>query len=107
MSLDVYLEVVKPTEVYSANITSNLYRMAEAAGIHQALWNPEQLGITEASQLIPLLTDGLSKLKADPGHFKTFDSPNGWGRYIHFVPFVEKYLEACIENPGATVRVWV
>ena len=33
MSLDVYLEVMKPTEVFSANITHNLNKMAEAAGV--------------------------------------------------------------------------
>ena len=34
MSLDVTLTAVRPTEVYSANITHNLW-MAEEAGIYQ------------------------------------------------------------------------
>ena len=37
-------------------------------------------------------------------YYSTFDSPNGWGLYEHFVPFVAKYLAACIANPTATVR---
>jgi hypothetical protein len=34
MSLDVYLIAARPTNVYSANITHNLNKMAEAAGIY-------------------------------------------------------------------------
>lgn len=105
MSLDVYLEVVRPTEVYWANITHNLGEMAEAAGIYKHLWRPEELGITQAGLLIEPLEEGLAKLKADPEHFEKFNSPNGWGLYKHFVPFVEKYLEACRENPTASIRI--
>lgn len=106
MSLDVYLEVMRPTEVYSGNITHNLGRMAEEAGIYQALWRPDEIGITTAEQLIEPLTAGLAVLKADPPRFEVHNAPNGWGLYKHLVPFVEKYLAACIENPGAAVRVW-
>jgi len=106
MSLDVYLEVVRPAEVYSANITHNLGKMADAAGIYQHLWRPEELGITTASELIEPLREGLAKLKADPEKFEAFNASNGWGKYEYFVPFVERYLRACEEYPGATVRVW-
>lgn len=105
MSLDVYLEVTKPTEVYWANITHNLNVMADAAGIYGALWRPDEHGLMKAGQLVPILEKGLADLKARPEYFKTFDAPNGWGTYIHFVPWVEKYLEACKENPDADVRV--
>lgn len=105
MSLDVYLSVIRPVEVYSANITHNLGGMAEAAGIYEALWRPDEIGITEAAQLIPLLRDGLVKLKADPEGFAKYNAPNGWGMYEHFIPFVEKYLRACEANAGAAVRV--
>ena len=106
MSLDVYLEVMKPTEVYSANITHNLTGMAEEAGIYKHLWRPEEIGITEAEQLIQPLTDALALLKSDPARFEKHNAQNGWGLYIHFVPFVENHLEACKANPGAKVRVW-
>jgi hypothetical protein len=90
--------------LYEANITHNLNRMAVAAGIYEALWRPEEIGITKAAQLIPLLEAGLAKLHADPKHFETFNSPNGWGLYVHFVPFVANYLEACREYPDADVQ---
>ena len=105
MSLDVYLKAVRPTEVYSANITHNLNNMANAAGIYQALWRPEELHITKAGDLIPLLEKGLAELKADPEKFRAYNASNGWGMYEHFVPFVEDYLEACREYPDAEVSV--
>ena len=92
-------------EVYSANITHNLGRMADAAGIYAPLWRPEEVGITKAAQLIEPLRAGLEKLRNSPAHYRTFNSPNGWGLYEHFVPFVAAYLAACEENPDADVSV--
>ncbi len=109
MSLDVALSVteVRPVtdRIYSANITHNLNKMAEAAGIYGALWRPDEHGLTKARQLIPLLRDGLAKLEADPDAFAQYNSPNGYGMYEHFTPFVRKYLEACEANPDADVSV--
>lgn len=105
MSLDVHLEAVRPTEVYWANITHNLGAMAEAAGIYKHLWRPEEVGVKTAADLIGPLCDGLAALKADPVKFSMHNAPNGWGKYEHFVPFVEKLLEACRANPDASFRV--
>lgn len=105
MSLDVDLVECKPTSVFSANITHNLGRMAEEAGIYKALWRPEEIGITKASQLIEPLTNGLEAMRADPSRFKAFNAKNGWGLYEHFVPWIEIYLEACKDNPDAEVMV--
>jgi len=92
-------------ESYAANITHNLSRMAEEAGIYQVLWRPDENGILTASQLVPFLRIGVELLKSDPGRFRKFDAPNGWGRYEHFVQFVEAYLTACENNPTAEVEV--
>jgi hypothetical protein len=109
MSLDVMLTVPgepgTTNEVYWANITHNLGKMAEAAGIYEVLWRPEEFDIKTASELIEPLEKGLADLKARPEHFEQFNSPNFWGLYKHFVPFVEKYLAACKEYPDAEVRV--
>lgn len=106
MGLDVTLTAVRPTEVFSANITHNLGAMAREAGIYEALWRPEEIGVTKAEQLVEPLSAGLALLKADPPRFQAHNSPNGWGLYEHFVPFVEGYLEACKANPDAEVSVW-
>lgn len=95
---------VRPTEVYSANITHNLNAMAEAAGIYQHLWRPEEIGITNAAQLIEPLERGLAALRADPAKFQAFNAKNGWGLYEHLVAFVEEYIAACRDNPDAEVR---
>lgn len=107
MSLDVRLEGVETRTIgyFSSNITHNLGRMAEAAGIYQAIWRPEELGITKAGELIPLLEVGLKELESDPEKFSQYNAPNGWGTYERFVPWVRDYLEACKEHPEATVEV--
>lgn len=113
MSLDVELFVNvdtggdKPYEcvLYDANITHNLNKMAMEAGIYEALWRPEEIGCSQAKDIIAIVEEGLKKLKDDPYHYKKFDSPNGWGTYVHFVPFVEKYLNACKEHPLAMIYV--
>lgn len=119
-------------ELYSANITHNLTTMAEKAGLYKALWRPfyynsyvleymdakeiegnevledtvESLAEVRARDIIKPIEKGLKKLKAKPEYFEQFNSPNGWGMYEHFVPFVENYLEALKEFPNAYVRVW-
>ena len=105
MSLDVSLTVTKPVEVFEANITHNLGEMAEAAGIYAAVWRPEDLAIEFAEQLVPVLEAGINELKANPERFKTLDAKNGWGTYDQFVPWLEKYLAACKENPEAHIGV--
>ena len=105
MSLGVSLLEVKPTEVYSANITHNLNEMAEEAGIYKYLWRPEEVEVTQAKELIKPLEWGLTCLKAHPEVFREFDSPNGYGVYEDFVPWLEKYIEACKQHPEAVVSV--
>jgi len=103
MGLNVTLSAIRVTDVYSSGITHNLNQMAEAAKIYEALWRPEEIGITTADQLIPILTEGLRLLESDPGYYRTFAPSNGWGTYDGLVRFVKGYLAACIESPDATV----
>jgi hypothetical protein len=118
MSLDVhlnrkqYLSYDKGTtyteqdeQVYWANITHNLGEMADKAGIYKALWRPEEINAEKAQDIMKLLEDGLTDLKNRPEYFEQFNSPNGWGMYEHFVPFVEEYLNACKEYPEALIEV--
>lgn len=91
--------------VYSANITHNLNRMADKAGVYELLWRPEECKVTHAWQLIDLLTDGLARLQSEPDYYRTFNPSNGWGNYDGLVSFVERYLAACREYPDAEVSV--
>lgn len=113
MSLNVwlYLEIpdidgnIQETEVFEANITHNLARMANEAGIYEALWHPNDEGEKKARSLVPILNEGLAKMKNDPELFKKLNSPNGWGTYDCFVPWIEEYLDACKNFPDAKVGV--
>ncbi len=114
----------KKEEVYSSNITHNLNRMADEAGLYEALWRPymlkteidfgddysaeykfEEENPSKAHELIAVIEKGLADLKAKPKHYEKFNSSNGWGMYEHFVPFVENYLNALKEFPDADVEV--
>jgi len=108
MSLDVYLKDAnndEAEELYWANITHNLGEMAGKAGIYRAIWRPEEMGVSYAREIIDRVEKGLRHLKERPEYFKQFNSPNGWGLYKNFVPFVEEYLKALKKNPDAKIIV--
>jgi hypothetical protein len=113
MSLDVYLTIEvdtggdEPTiiKLYDANITHNLGKMATKAGIYEHLWRPEEIGITKAGELIEPLEKGLADMKTRPEYYKQFNAKNGWGLYEHFVPWIERYLEAAKLHPKADIGV--
>lgn len=119
MSLDVYLYGqaenmicsecghIRPVQdcIFSSNITHNLGEMAGQAGIYEYLWHPERVGATQAKHLIGPLEEGLLLLKSDRAKFEQFNAKNGWGKYEHFVPWVEEYLKACKYNPEAEIKV--
>jgi len=90
--------------VFETNITHNLGRMAEEAGIYNSLWCGEEMGYT-AGDIIQKLTIGLEDMKTRPSHYKQFDSQNGWGLYKHFVPWVEEVLNACKKYPKCKIEV--
>jgi hypothetical protein len=96
---------VECSHFYDANITHNLNKMADAAGIYKHLWRPDEIGVTRAEELIEPLSAGLARLQAEPETFRAHNPLNGWGSYEGFVQFVADYLDACKANPTATVRV--
>ena len=109
MSLDISLYTNKcpncgrADEEYSANITHNLNKMADETEIYGILWRPEENGIEKAEQLIEPLRKAIADMKADPPRFEKHNSPNGWGLYKHFLPWLERLLAACEEYPEAAV----
>ncbi len=104
MSLTVYLTDEAGNEVYSRNITHNLGKMAQEAGIYMHLWRPDENGVTHARQIIEPLAAGVTLLATQKRRFEEFNSPNGWGTWEHFLPFCADYLQACRDNPDALVR---
>lgn len=105
MSLDISLTVIKETEVFDANITHNLNKMASEAGIYKELWRPDEIGILFAKQLIKPLEVGLQRLLDDPEKYVKFNPKNGWGNYAGLVTFVKKYICYCIKYPNAKIHI--
>ncbi len=93
------------SKLFSHNITHNLTTMAKEAGLYDVLWNPESIGITTASQLIPLLEKGIKELTANPDKYKAFNPPNKFGSYENLVDFCNTVLQKCRENPDAVIEV--
>ena len=96
---------VKGEEVFEANITHNLGEMAREAGVYGIVWRPEENGIERAAQIIDPLRKGVEDIRARREHYEQFNSPNGWGLYKNFLPWLERYLTACAEWPDAKVEV--
>ena len=105
MSLDVYLEDESGNTLYERNITHNLNKMADAAGIYEVLWRPEEIGITHAHQVIQPLTDGLIRLVLNKREFEEYNPSNGWVDYKGLVMFCISYLQACKDDPTASISV--
>lgn len=106
MSLDFSLELDGET-VFDRNITHNLNKMAAAAGIYEVLWRPHEHGITKAGECIESLKRGLLELVCNQEKYEAYNSPNGWGTYKHFVPFVTDVLQACCKYPDAEVHACI
>jgi hypothetical protein len=107
MSLDISL-TIDNNEVYDSNITHNLSKMARevSENFYKALWRPEEINITQAFQLVPILSDGLKLLLCCPEKYKEYNPDNGWGSYNGLCDFVYNYIKACNEHPDANVKAW-
>jgi len=86
-------DIYDDAKLADVNITHNLNKMADAVGLYEALWKPDEIGITTASQMIPFLEKGIKKLKENPEKYKAFNAPNGYGKYEDFVRFCDSVLQ--------------
>jgi hypothetical protein len=109
LDIDLYFEVDTGTKierfvVYDTNYTHNCANMAEEAGLYDCVWRPEECeGITVAGDLIEPLRNGIKLMEDEPERFIALNPENGWGSYDTFLPWLRKYLVACVENPKAKI----
>ena len=112
MSLDVYLQFEVDTggpqlrtfTIFEASYTHNCNVMAEAAGLYTYVWRPDECeDVSVAGDLIEHLRRGIRLMENDPDRFIAMNPSNGYGSYETFLPWLRRYLEACIENPKATI----
>jgi hypothetical protein len=126
MSLDVYLEVPRvwedgehrcncewcghggsreTTQVFWRNTTHNHGAIADALGCYDAVWRPDENGISKAAQLIEPLRAAVDEITGNHTAYVHLNPPNGWGSVDSFTGFLRAYLAACEEHPDADVRV--
>jgi hypothetical protein len=107
MGLDIrlYAEIDEAREeVFTDGETHNCVKMAEAAGIYKHVWRPEECNdIKIAGDLIEPLQRCIAIMKNDPAKFIALNPTNGWGSYDTFLPFLERYLAACIKYPKSEI----
>jgi hypothetical protein len=104
MSLDIWLTATIETDVVNKNITNNLIRMWEEAGVYDALYNSE--GKT-AKEVLPILEQGLQLMLDEPKKFTKLNSPNGWGTYKNAVPWLAELIAEFKEYPDGVISVSV
>jgi hypothetical protein len=105
MSPNVYLYHKNKT-LYTACVTHSPCKIAKEAGIYECLWRPREHGIIRAKQIIEPLSTGLALLIAQKERFEGFNPLNRDGSLETFIPWCEKYLQACRTYPDARVAAW-
>lgn len=105
----IYEAMWRPEELLDSATAAVMHDAEEQYGYHDertvALRTQLEAVQAKARDLIAPLTKGLELLKAEPARFEALNPSNGWGSYEHFVPLVERYLNACMACPTANVRV--
>jgi hypothetical protein len=92
----------KTREVYfESNITHNLNKMFQEAGLYEILWHGTGL---KAEGILITLERGLAEMKSRPEVYKVFDADNGWGTYPQAVKWLASVIEACRKYPDAVLR---
>lgn len=95
----------EPEELYIANITHNLGKMASAAGIYKHLWRPEEIDLTHARQLIEPLRTAIKDMQKRTWYYTQYNAKNGWGTLKQFTPWLKNLLTACEKHPKSTIRI--
>lgn len=114
MSLDIYLMTPdkcphcggvlanRCQELCSQNYTHNVIGMWREAGVYEALYRSEG---HLASEYLDTLRKGIVDMKANPTKYEAMNPKNGWGSYETALPWLKHWLEACEQNPAATIHI--
>lgn len=106
MSLAISFACVCCKRTDTMNITHNLRPMAREAGI-AGLWDisTDDPHSMRPKFWIPRLETALEVMRNRPERFEKHNSPNGWGTFVEFVPWVEELLRRCQDSPGDVMSV--
>lgn len=102
MSLDLRLVCEHCGSVLAeSNITHNLNKMADAVGIYEILWRPDEVGITRSGEITDRLESGLSYVKSNMHSLRKFEPENKWGTVESLIRFLEEIIVGCKNFPNA------
>lgn len=104
MSWDITLEERKMVDVEVADIgnyTWNVSKMyVEAIGHSLSYFDGKK-----AFESVDLLAKGFCEMRDHPDKYKAMNPENGWGNYEGALKYLKSLLNACVENPDATINV--
>lgn len=67
-------------ELHFTDITKKFDEVAKETGCFQALWYPQEVGITQAKELLPYIEEAINKLPES----SSYDSHKWYGSYRNF-----------------------
>jgi hypothetical protein len=102
---DVKLVINEPVNVYKAHLGTDAIKMAGAANVFNVIWNPENFGVSKASDIAPHLERGIEILEKDPDFYKSLQSEEKWSTYENFLAWLKRYLSACRNHPNAEIHI--
>jgi hypothetical protein len=103
VSLDIAL-THKGQTVWEGNITHNLGKMADRAGMYEAIWRPDELGY-DAHDVLDDVRDGLHHMLTFREDHESLNPENGWGDYEALARFAFEYALALSKYPTAEIDV--
>lgn len=89
--------------IFDANITHNVQNMWKKAGVLEILYDTDGQFVT--AEMADKLNKGAADMRANFVEYEKLDAPNGWGRAIHVLPWLERVAQVFEENIGAMIRV--
>ena len=107
MSWDVNLyaptECGQLTDVGRRNYTWNVSPMYYDALGGDGL---SQFGRMNAKDALPILKEGVRKMKESPEKYREMNPPNGWGNYEGALDLLEWMLKKCEEYPSIEISIF-
>ena len=88
-------------DYFSSNITHNLSKMFDEAGVDDILWHGDG---RVAGSVVDRLREAERIMLDDPPRFQKHNPENGWGDYEGALRFLRAVIEACVANPEGVIR---
>ena len=103
MSWDIRLTEEKLVEVEVADIGNYTWNVSpmyvDAMGVSLSYFDGKL-----AKDCVRLLAQGVANMVDDPDKYLAMEPDNGWGHYDGALRYLHNLLNACIENPNATIE---